>query len=110
MGWGLAGTGNSSAAVVAAAAVVAPQGGGKEVFFQEKKPPEAACWPDTGLLMKKGIMFHEKKTPEAACWPDAGLLKGNVLVATSSRQRPHGNVPRQPFLIQNHRNSLTPIG
>ena len=28
MGWGLAGTGNSSAAVVAAAVVVAPDGGG----------------------------------------------------------------------------------
>ena len=56
MGWGLAGTGNSSA--VAAAVVVAPQGGwvgGKEVFFQEKKPPEAACWPDAGLLKRKGI-------------------------------------------------------
>ena len=56
MGWGLAGTGNSSAAAVAA--VVAPQGvgvGGKEVFFQEKKPPEAACWPDTWLLKRKGI-------------------------------------------------------
>ena len=63
MGWGLAGTGNSSAVAAAvAAAVVAPQGGvGKEVFFQEKKPPEAACWPDTWLLMKKGVMFSGKK-------------------------------------------------
>ena len=49
--------------------------GGKEVFFQEKKPPEAACWPDTWLLRKKGVIFQEKKPPEAACWPDAGLLK-----------------------------------
>ena len=37
--------------------------------------PEAACWPDAGLLRKKGVIFHEKKPPEAACWPDAGLLK-----------------------------------
>ena len=53
---------------------------------------------DTWLLRKKGVIFHEKKPPEAACWPDAGLLKrkggflGNVLTATSSRQRPRGNV------------------
>ena len=34
-----------------------PQGGGGEkgVIFQEKKPPEAACWPDAGLLKRKGI-------------------------------------------------------
>ena len=44
---------NSSAVAAAAVVVVAtPQ---KGVIFQEKKPPEAACWPDAGLLKRKGI-------------------------------------------------------
>ena len=72
MGWGLAGTGNSSA--VAVAVVVAPQGGGggKGVIFQEKKPPEAACWPDAGLLKRKGVTSNpriqkKRKIQESIC-------------------------------------------
>ena len=92
MGWGLAGTGNSSAVAVFA---TPPK---KGVIFHEKKPPEAACWPDTWLLRKKGVIFQEKKPPEAACWPDAGLLKRKGVTSNPRIQESQKNEKsKNPF-------------
>ena len=61
MGWGLAGTGNSSAAAVVAAAVVAPGGGGSKwksqnrVGFLENRVKSKEKAPKSAKNEKIGI-------------------------------------------------------